>query len=459
MDTHLLKVHFWIVWRHQIEWNRTSKPFKHFSKSDNTSIAMALNRINGREDLFVGGIFGVNRPRLIEEHKITHILSVINYTLPADPAFRDVQHLSIDIDDVEESDILVHFPKMVRFIERGLYGDEEASVAFGGDAPATTSAKTDDGDAITAAPPTTTTETTSQQRSQPGAVLVHCAMGKSRSVSAIVAYLLWKHPHRFGRSDPSTSARRAVTQAVNWVRQTRPIAEPNDGFMSQLELWWTMGCPTEHDDAVETSPVYQRWLYKREVEDATRIGRAPDWIRFEDEEAAKEGNKEVDGGAAMSLRCKKCRRTLATKPFIVSHQGKGNDERERTKDCGHYFVEALSWMRPTLEQGELEGRLTCPNQKCLASVGRYTWQGFRCSCGDWIAPAFSLQKSKVDEASAAPHPGGRTGPAGGAADMAARMAALGIRMPAGGGRLASGGQAGQGQAGEGTTAAGPKENL
>ncbi|KAK3388756.1 protein-tyrosine phosphatase-like protein [Sordaria brevicollis] len=412
---------------------------------------MALNRINGREDLFVGGIFGVNRARLIEENKITHILSVINYTLPADPAFANVQHLSIDIDDVEESDLLVHFPKMVRFIERGLYGDEAASITFGGEREGTTNAPTTtstqepgnstDADAITAAPPITTNDTTpetSQQQPQnsgPGAVLVHCAMGKSRSVSAIVAYLLWKHPHRFGRSDPSTPARRAVMQAVNWVRQTRPIAEPNDGFMEQLELWWTMGCPVSNDDAVETHPTYQRWLYKREVEDATRIGRVPDWIRFEDEEAAKvsSSSSNPQDQQGLSLRCKKCRRTLATKPFIVPHQGTGNRGQDK-KDCGHYFVEALSWMRPTLEQGELEGRLSCPNQKCGASVGRYTWQGFRCSCGDWIAPAFSLQKSKVDEATSAPHPGGRTGPGGGAADMAARMAALGIRMPPGGGR-------------------------
>lgn len=440
---------------------------------------MALNRINGREDLFVGGIFGVNRARLIQENKITHILSVINYTLPADPAFANVQHLSIDIDDVEEADILVHFPKMVRFIERGLYGDEAAAIMFGGEgtknAPATATAtsaaeqKLDnsnnsadaDADTITAAPPNDiTTETSQSQQTQipaggPGAVLVHCAMGKSRSVSAIVAYLLWKHPHRFGRSDPSTPPRRAVTQAVNWVRQTRPIAEPNDGFMEQLELWWTIGCPVLTENAVENHPAYQRWLYKREVKDATRIGRVPDWIRFEDEEAAKLSSSSCpQEGQGLSLRCKKCRRTLATKPFIVSHQGTGNKGGDK-KDCGHYFVEALSWMRPTLEQGELEGRLNCPNQKCGASVGRYTWQGFRCSCGDWIAPAFSLQKSKVDEATSTPHPGGRTGPGGGgaAADMAARMAALGIRMPPGGGRVV------QQAPGQGMSAGGPKENL
>lgn len=49
-----------------------------------------------------------------------------------------------------------------------------------------------------------------------------------------------------------------------------------------------------------------------------------------------------------------------------------------------------------LEQGELDGRLECP--KCKANVGKYAWQGMRCSCGDWVLPAISLSKGKVDEA-------------------------------------------------------------
>jgi len=54
-------------------------------------------------------------------------------------------------------------------------------------------------------------------------------------------------------------------------------------------------------------------------------------------------------------------------------------------------------MRPELEQGILSGRLECPNNKCGAQIGRYAWQGMKCSCGVWVCPAFSLQKGRVDE--------------------------------------------------------------
>jgi len=373
--------------------------------------------INGKTDVGCFSVFGVNRGRLVQEHGITHILSVIKYSLNRDEdAFRDVEHLSIDIDDMDDQDILVHLPRMVRFINSGLHRDAASG-------PATSHDNAQSADTITPS-------TISSRPSTPGAVLVHCAMGKSRSVTAVIAYLLWKHPHRFGKADPTTTAEQAVAQALQWVRETRPVAEPNDGFMRQLEMWWDMGCPADSDDAVEREPAYQRWLYKRDVEDAARIGRAPDWIRFEDEEATPEGGGGAkaggtDGGeAGTELRCKKCRRVLATGPFIVPHQGRGNVEQP---GCPHFFIEALSWMRPILEEGALDGRLICPNAKCSASIGRYAWQGFKCSCGQWVAPAFSLQNSKVDKVVT-----GRQN--GGAAAIADRMAALGIRMPPGAGR-------------------------
>jgi len=52
-------------------------------------------------------------------------------------------------------------------------------------------------------------------------------------------------------------------------------------------------------------------------------------------------------------------------------------------------------MRPELELGKLEGRLECP--KCRTNVGKYAWQGMQCSCSEWIVPAISLSKSRVDE--------------------------------------------------------------
>ncbi|KAL2110787.1 hypothetical protein VUR80DRAFT_716 [Thermomyces stellatus] len=343
---------------------------------------MAYNRIEGPENLFVGGIFALRRPEALAEKGITHVLSVLNVRpeeveqaglTPWKTVRETYKHMIVDVDDVDDEDILVHFPKAVRFIEEGLYPSE-------------------DGESVGEKKPT-------------GSVYVHCAMGKSRSVSMVTAYLLWKHPDRFRKSSPDAkkAAQETVESAIDWIRRSRPMAEPNWGFRTQLELWWEMGCP----ENVEAHPVYKRWAYKREVEQSVAAGMAPE-LRFEDEEGlGTEGMRDASstsGGEGPEIRCRKCRATLATARFIVRvDHGAQPDERAAEElaplpsaPCPHYFIEPLSWMRPTLELGELEGRLNCPGQRCGASVGRYSWRGFQCSCGRWVTPAFSLQKGKVD---------------------------------------------------------------
>ena len=220
-------------------------------------------------------------------------------------------------------------------------------------------------------------------------------MGKSRSATVVVAYLM----HKYHLSP---------LEALNQLREARGVCEPNSGFMHQLDLYHKMICPAD----VENHPVYQRWLYDRELRASRSVGQAPEAskIRFEDEHESK-------GSGEIELRCKKCRRALATSPFLVEHK-----PREKPGDalslpvppsaCAHYFLDALSWMRSELEQGKLEGRLECP--KCKANVGKYAWQGLQCSCGDWVVPGISLVKGRVDEA--------RTRSAGNIQD-------LGIRKP------------------------------
>lgn len=113
-------------------------------------------------------------------------------------------------------------------------------------------------------------------------------MGKSRSATCVLAYLIHKYDI-------------TPQQALEQVRQARPLVEPNDGFMQQLEMYYRMRAPIN----VEESPVYQRWMYQREVQLSSDCGQAPDAekIRFEDEHIDAANN--VDGDS--ELKCKKCR--------------------------------------------------------------------------------------------------------------------------------------------------------
>jgi len=230
--------------------------------------------------------------------------------------------------------------------------------------------------------------------------------------------------------------------ALVQLRESRGVCEPNEGFMKQLELYHQMSCPVD----VETDPAYQRWLYQCELDAARAAGIAPDAdrIRFEDEHMSEETNvagsaaantvsmaKEAGSKADFELKCRKCRRTLATSAYLLpstAHSPAQLPGRARSlptppSACSHFFLEPLSWMRSQLEQGLLEGRLECPNERCKTNVGKYAWQGMRCSCGGWVVPGISLAKGRVDEVTAKAR--------GSAAD--GKSQDMGIRRPPGSG--------------------------
>ncbi|KAI4187711.1 MAG: hypothetical protein L6R41_002613 [Letrouitia leprolyta] len=218
------------------------------------------------------------------------------------------------------------------------------------------------------------------------------------------------------------------------LRLARPIAEPNPGFMDQLHLYHRMGCPEE----IDSQPLYQRWCYKRERERSRKAAEAPgsEFIVFEDDVAAADGGEEenvgdevkegdgkpkwdiVDGearaGAAVErnlggkgqvkekeiYRCRRCRTPLGNSSYKISHTPRKNNNKNTStspqQPCAHLFLHPLSWMRPILSEGNLEGRLECPNSKCKQNVGKYAWQGMKCSCGEWVVPGISVGRGKVD---------------------------------------------------------------
>lgn len=222
----------------------------------------------------------------------------------------------------------------------------------------------------------------------------HSAMGQSRSTTILIAYLI--------SIDPTLTPASQLTL----VQQTRPMAKPNHSFMAQLYLYHRIGCPKD----VDSAPEYQRWCWERRGKEAQTSGKPPnvaevslapsleDWkVRdgiVEDwkvrDGIAEPAASSEETARGKLYRCKRCRTPLASSAYVLPLHA--------SQKCSHIWLQQpLSWMREELELGKLDGRFECPRKTCRTQVGRYAWQGLRCSCSQWVVPGLSLGVGKVDE--------------------------------------------------------------
>ncbi|KNA22757.1 hypothetical protein SOVF_031510 isoform B [Spinacia oleracea] len=130
------------------------------------------------EDLFVGSIGAANNKAALKRNNITRILTVAGSMAPAYP--NDFTYKVIEVADREDTDLCQYFDECIDFIE-------EAKRSGGG-------------------------------------VFVHCFVGRSRSVTIILAYLIKKRGM-------------ILSQALEYVRSKRPQASPNAGFIKQLQKY------------------------------------------------------------------------------------------------------------------------------------------------------------------------------------------------------------------------------
>ncbi|CAL2227333.1 hypothetical protein PRUPE_1G151900 [Prunus persica] len=128
------------------------------------------------EGLFLGSIGAANNKEELKNLNITHILTVANSFEPSYP--NDFVYKIINVADRVSTDLKQHFDECIDYID-------EAKRSGGG-------------------------------------VLVHCFVGRSRSVTIVVAYLMKKHGMN-------------LSQALEHVKSRRPQAAPNSGFISQLQ--------------------------------------------------------------------------------------------------------------------------------------------------------------------------------------------------------------------------------
>lgn len=96
-----------------------------------------------------------------------------------------VQYLKVPLDDISEEDLLSWLPKIISFMKSAILekraGDSKSN----------------------------------------GVVLVHCNLGRSRSSTAVLGYLM-------------SIQNMSLLEACNFLKDCRPTARPNAGFLEQL---------------------------------------------------------------------------------------------------------------------------------------------------------------------------------------------------------------------------------
>ncbi|KAI0982881.1 hypothetical protein GJ496_011564 [Pomphorhynchus laevis] len=131
--------------------------------------------------LYVSSQVPAMNKRKLKNYNITHIVNLASRCPNSFPS--EFTYLQIQIADLPTENIMSIFPRTNKFIDDA------------------------------------------RMQSPKNNVLVHCNAGISRSVSVIIAYLIYKQP------------KLSVEQALCIVQRTRPCACPNDGFLSQLQLY------------------------------------------------------------------------------------------------------------------------------------------------------------------------------------------------------------------------------
>ncbi|CAH6722448.1 tyrosine-protein phosphatase Yvh1p [[Candida] jaroonii] len=284
---------------------------------------------------------------------ITHILSII----PGDlPDLSEYVHLQIPLND-NDNLIFPYLNKIFDFINVALFNETDPNI----------------------------------KSKHQGHLLIHCHEGLSRSVTILICYLIKYY-------------RLSLDQAIYAIKRRQEI-RINEDFMEQLKVY---------EDITGNMKDLKFRLYLSEklgTEGYQMFNEINGFVQQQEEleeDTQKEEEEKEDG----ILTCKKCRHPLALSTQILPHQPPDETSNQAnfmkksrrtvyssmkaSSVCSHYYLkDPLKWMNLNFgDEGEMEGRLNCPN--CNCKVGGYSWKGSRCSCGKWIIPAFDLSTSKVD---------------------------------------------------------------
>lgn len=170
-----------------------------------------VDQVPGAGKLYIGGLYALYQTDLITAAGITHVLSAIDYDALLQEKFAHLKHFHVWAEDNPNENLLQHFDAANAYIDEGLKNG--------------------------------------------GGVFVHCAMGKSRSATFVIAYLMWRDGVTWER-------------ALEILCEARGVCDPNPGFKEQLGVYWRM---LRAVDEGEKERIYREWLEGR------FLGEAWEW--------------------------------------------------------------------------------------------------------------------------------------------------------------------------------------
>lgn len=184
--------------------------------------------------LFVGNMACVESERVLKQLKITAVVSVVSkhrgpfpqpstpYGLmgrnqhPLEKLFDLEDRLVVFVDDTRSDNIFRHFEGACEFIDCQLH---RASARYLGNFDTKV-----DNEGRGSGP-----NSRKHVAKKTGRVLVHCALGISRSVTIAAAYIMWK----WGI---------CASRALQHMQKKRSMSSPNESFIDQLLVWEELNC-------------------------------------------------------------------------------------------------------------------------------------------------------------------------------------------------------------------------
>ncbi|KAJ5079393.1 dual specificity protein phosphatase 12 [Anaeramoeba ignava] len=300
-----------------------------------------------QKHLFLGSEKSIQNIQKLKELEIKRVLSVEKYheKLEEFKNHQDILHMIIEINDMETENLLSHIESALNFIENGLKKNEN--------------------------------------------VLVHCQAGTSRSPAIVVGYFMKTYNLEF-------------KDANEIVASVRPSVQINQGFISQLELFYKMGFNFNGNSIWHKEYRMKNYLNLHKEKESINTNQ----LENDEKQKSQEINEksiekteiQIDPKEYVHFRCKLCRQILFTEDNLVEHEtgynAKNFNEKKKSETkmfCSSYFIEPMDWIKNT---SQINGKISC--LKCGTKIGSFNWSGSQCSCGVWVSPSFRIPKTKVD---------------------------------------------------------------